>query len=475
MEIDQDAINSLVANPSESLSVEVKSWLDPTTPSGQGKIVRACLALYNRNGGFLLMGFDDTTLQPDAVGQLANVRSAFHVDDIQWLISKYAYELFEVGIGFSERAGVEHPVVVVPSGVTSPVAAKKKLVDGSGKTLVDVGEVYFRTLNASGVPSTSVAKPADWRDIAQICFDNREADIGRFLRRQLSSLDSRGLAEVLRHIGLATTLQPQSAEPSLREVAISVLDKGEQRFQLALDKRNLKEAAKRAAEGIAWQTALVLDPRLSNRVADAVFLNELLGSNPRYTGWPVWVDSRTFSDTANRPVRTADAWEALIASIGGWSSHLDFMRFEPDGRFYLRRALQDDLSDQVEPGTVLDPLLVILRVAEAIAVGLAMIGSLTKAETREESVIGFAFRWSKLSGRVLTTWANPLMTMMGASMAHEDEISTFVEVPAGTPTLSIAPFVDEATRELFALFDGERIAYNVIEDWTTKLLERRLR
>jgi hypothetical protein len=56
----------------------------------------------------------------------------------------------------------------------------------------------------------------------------------------------------------------------------------------------------------------------------------------------------------------------------------------------------------------------------------------------------------------------------------DNAVSTFVELSSNTPISSIAPFVDEATRDLFATFQGERILLNVIEDWTSQLVERRL-
>ena len=63
--------------------MELKCWIDPQTPEGQAKIIRACLALRNRNGGFLVIGFNDETMQPDTGEEPANVRAAF-----MWMIFK---------------------------------------------------------------------------------------------------------------------------------------------------------------------------------------------------------------------------------------------------------------------------------------------------------------------------------------------------------------------------------------------------
>jgi len=63
------------------------------------------LAIRNRNGGFPIIGFDDKTLQPDAGNEPGDVRTAFHIDKIQGIVSRYTSELFEVVVGFGKRDG----------------------------------------------------------------------------------------------------------------------------------------------------------------------------------------------------------------------------------------------------------------------------------------------------------------------------------------------------------------------------------
>jgi hypothetical protein len=51
----------------------------------------------------------------------------------------------------------------------------------------------------------------------------------------------------------------------------------------------------------------------------------------------MWLDSRSMTNTENRPRVVNDAMEYLIVSIqAGWSNHFDFARLDPKGEFFLR-------------------------------------------------------------------------------------------------------------------------------------------
>jgi hypothetical protein len=468
VQIEQAVIDSLVSRPAEALNVEIKRWIDPDSSAGIEKIVKGALALRNRNGGYLVIGFDDTTLLPDSGHEPVDIRGVFHVDKIQGHVSRHSSELFEIAIAFGIRNGVEHPVMIVPPGVRVPVAAKRNLIDGQ-RTLIRLGAVYFRTLAANGTVSTAEARPEDWRDIVEICFDNRETDIGRFLRRQLGGGDIATFVDALRQVGLEFNIPPV---PTLRDRALALLDDGESRFQMALQSRSLDADAKRLAIAGSWSVALVIDPPKDNARPDRTFSNTLASANPRFTGWPIWQDSSASSDAHNRPVVRDRAVEALIISIvSGWSDHLDFSRLDPKGEFFLRRTLQDDAVSRVPPGKVLDPILAILRTGEAIAVGLAFAKALGWGS--EDTRLSFAFRWTRLSGRQLESWANPLVPITGGT-AHDDTATTFVELSLDTPLTAIAPSVEQATLDLFLLFDGYKLPTEAIEYWVRRLIERNL-
>jgi hypothetical protein len=460
MKTPQSRIDDLVARPSEGLPVEVKSWIDPATPEGAAKIARGCLAMRNQNGGFMIFGLNDQTLQVETAGKPANVRDIFHTDKIQQLISRYAHESFEIEVAFAERDGIEIPVIVVPDGVQYPVASKADLMGPDGKKLMRVGDVYCRTLNANGRASTAVVQPKDWRDLFDRCFENREADIGRFLRRHLGSS--------------ADGLLPLGVKPhvTLQAQTLSFLDDGIDHFVRAASARNLTGVAHEMANGAKFEVALIISPLKSDEMPTATFRQTLASSNPNLTGWPIWLDSAGFADEAARPLVKDGTWQALIVSAqAGWSDHLDFELFDPNGRFYLLRNLQDDGGGRA-PGSVLDPIIAILRVAETIAVGLAFARALGWQPL--DTTLAFAFRWTKLTGRKLEPWANPGVNISAYERTGSDSVTSYVEVPLDTPLSAITPVVEAVVRQLFVQFGGYQLPGKAIEDWTRKLVERRL-
>jgi hypothetical protein len=455
----------LVDRPSESLSVELKQWIDPDLPDGVAKIARATLALRNFGGGYLVIGFSNDTLAPDVTNAPADAHVAFHHDKIQGLVSRYASEPFEIIVSFPTRDGQAYPVIEIPPGVKTPVAAKADLMH-NGQRLVTADDVYVRTLRANNTPSTARAGWKDWPKVMEVCFDNREADIGRFLRRHLSGINSDALKDFF-----AGSIHGADAAPTTEEAAKSLLQEGETRFQTTLSQRNVV-----LPPHGTWEVALVLHGALGQFSASREFLNLLDSTNPDYTGWPVWLDSRAFTDVDSRPYVVDGGWEALIVALDSdWSKHVDFLRFDPRGRFYLRRALQDDISGSDRapaPLTVIDFALQVIRVAEALAVGTAFAKAMS---TDSEKTVGtFAFRWTGLRGRQLDSWANRERYISPGRRAHQDIVISTVMIPADVSVSGLDVFVAQVLAPLFEVFDGFVLGQTVYEDLTKRLIERRL-
>ncbi len=196
-----------------------------------------------------------------------------------------------------------------------------------------------------------------------------------------------------------------------------------------------------------------------------------------HTGWPIWVISDGFSNLADQPHVHDHTWEQFIVGLsGGWTDTISFMVFDPKGRFYFRREIEDDLGGDGErkplPLTTLEFGIAILRVAEAIAVGIAYAKAM--GCDPEMTTLSFYFGWNRLNGRELSSWANPLRFIRGGGKAYENEVRSYVEVPLNAPLSRLSEFVKTVIDPLFEVFNGFVISQTAVDDMTQRLINRRL-
>lgn len=463
MAYDEKYLKALVDNPGERLAVEVKTWIDPGTPEGIAKIAKACIALRNNNGGFLLIGFDNETGMPDTKNIPSDVHARYHPDVIQGIAARYASQAFEVEAHLVERDGQEYPVICISDGVKTPVAAKAGLRDSSGSVLIRDHAVYVRTLNSNNTASTSEAKYNDWENLTTICLDNREADIARFVRRHLAGTDTSKLKEVIAELA---SISPQ---PGCQELAVQTLDIGGGRFRAVVQERGLS-----LPEHGSWEVAFVICGEVPKHSPNSDFLNLIASSNPHFTGWPLWMESRQFTDTDARPYVYGSAWEALVVFLDrDPSKHIDFWRIDPRGRFYHRRAIEDDISASQEapvPLTTLDFTLPIWRISEAMALGIRFAKALGCSV--EKNALAYCIRWTGLRGRRLASWVDSWSYMSPAGTAYQDEVVSAVDLPIETPDSALFQYVYEALKPLYEVFDGSKVSVETVEGMVEKALAR---
>jgi len=455
MTISEQDLQRLTANPRETIDLELKEWLDPDSPEGKAKIARACIALFNANGGFLIIGFtDDGQI---ASNQPANARETYHPDVIQGIVSKFASQPIALDVHFVEREGVTFPVIRVPAGVTTPCAAKSELRVGKEKPLIKDQAVYVRSVSSNNTVSTSEPRVADWERLVRICHDNREADIGRFLRRHLSGLNLDALRELL-NFG--------PPEPSLDDRTKEFLDTGFRRFNAQLKKRGL------SLPGLAtFEASIIVEGEFPSRHADTEFYLQLQLNKPRHTGWPPWIDARNFQGPEGATYVNEGGWECFIRTkLMG--DILDFWRAEPIGRFYHLRGLEDDShwDRGINPSTLFDFALHTGRIAEVVSIGTYFARALGAAD--ESTFIGFACRFTGLEGRVLQSWSSPDRLLRSRSTAVQDAITTTAVLPL--ESASLVPTVEQLIAPVLALFDGTKLHTSVIEGIVSEVINRRM-
>ncbi len=424
-------IQELVKQPRESLTIELKSWIDPDTPGGIKTLIKTAIAMRNNNGGYILIGFDNNTCQPDHDHVPENVQELFHQDKIQGMVAKYASEAFEVEIHFPEIEGNAFPVIEIRPGVRTPVGTKRDYIE-NGATYIPQNKVYVRSLSSNNTPSTTEATWKDWGPLVETCFDNREADIGRFLRRHIGGLSP----EVLGSFAASIT-EGMKPEETLEETVKNFLQKGQDRFQVrAAEKKVLPE------EFGTSEVAAVIDGEVPPHSANLDFLRLIDSSNPNHSGWPSWVVLHTPRDKEAKPYMFEGAWESFIISSSFEYKTLDFWRVEPEGCFYLLEALEDDFSGSdrtPKPFEAFDFGTPIYRVAESLAVSLAFARAMGCES--EKTQLAYCFKWTRLKGRVLCSWKNPARYISPGRTAFTDEAVSEIIVPLDTPDSALAQYV----------------------------------
>lgn len=455
----------MLQNLRETLAVEVKSWLDPATPHDVGIIARAAIALRNNDGGYLVIGFDDETLQPVEDKRPQDHQRVYHQDIIQGIVRRHASEAFEIEVVFVKRAGFEYPVVVVPAGVKTPVAARCDLFDNSfGKKIINEHAVYVRSLDANNTASTTSAKWQDWAGLVERCMDNREADIGRFMRRYVGTSAFPVVASP------ASPAEQERKRSQDAETACGALmQRGRQRFQEENSARSFTPP-----DVGYWEVALkIVGTTPEKHSASQSFLNLIGSCNPSLTGWPIWLDSRGFDEKDARPYVFDNAWEAHIISLdGAWTDHLDFWRMEPPSGFYLLRAIDDDIARSPNapgPRKQLDFSVLIWRVGEAIVVGKRFAEAL-KFES-ESTRLHFLFHWNGLRNRTLSSWASP-RRLLQSRATRQDDVVAFLEVPQAVADSTLHEYIEIVVKKVFLIFEGYEISSKIVQEIVSELLNR---
>ena len=452
--------DDLLANPRESLGVEIKQWLDPTRDEGKAKIAKACMALRNNDGGILAIGIKNDG-SVDTANAPPDVRSAFHQDVIQEIVSKYASEAFEVQVSFPVKDEQELAVVVIRPGVRTPIACKADL-PGNG-SLLKTDSVYVRTLSANNRVSSSAARWKDWEPLVQRCLENREADIGAFVRRHLSSLDFGLLLDGLRN--------EATRRPNLTGVerAVALLDDGYARFEAAVSKRNQRLDVRLGTR----EAAIVIDGDVARAELSEESLFRLDATVPRHTGWHPWV---VLGGPEDCPYVLDDGWEAFIASDdSAFGKHLDFWRIEAAGRLYHLRGIEDDMpfgQGAPEPYTSLDFYLEISRTAEILSDAMAIAQAFNAQP--DQSSLCVAMRLRNLQGRCLTSWVVPSRVFHSRAQSRQNEIKVVTQVPLDTPRNALAPHVERLVAPVFALFGGSKLEPSVIAGIVNETVGRRM-
>jgi hypothetical protein len=465
MPTDPDDLKRRLANVQESLDTELKPWFDPREDNKRALIAKACMALRNNDGGVLVIGINDDGT-PDNRGFIKEPRKTFHPDVVQDIVSKFSSERFETTVHFVERDGMERVMIEVPAGVRMPVICRQDLPKkGNAEglepgTLLEENAVYVRTLVANGRVSTSEAKLADWPRIMEHCFNNREADIGAFMRRQLSGIDISQTTAMLSEI-----LQSARA-PTPSEEADGQLDRCYAHF-VELGKTHQPPAPSDVG---TREASIVIAGDFTKPDLTEAFLLGLETTTPTYSGWRPWaaiLNNRTREQGA---YVLDDGWESFYFEMEMWRM-LEFSRIDAEGRFYYVESLNGDLQKIGKPKTDLEFVYETDRVTEIVAIALCFARAFCGPKATNDLVI--TMRWKGLKDRYLSSMRDH-RNFRAPRTAKQDVIVTHATIALDIATNAIGLHIERLVKPVFALFGGWSFDSSVIQRIVSNRLDTRI-
>lgn len=441
----EEIIESFLKNPTESLKIEIKEWLDITSDHGKAKLVKSCIALYNNNGGLLVIGFDNNgTIK----SQFSNekIKEDFHFDAIQQIISRYSSELIEVSIILHNFKNKLYPFIFIPSGVKRPSYIKSELIskdiNGNQKILLGNRKIFIRTLSSNGTVSSSEPQQKDWDKLFDYCMENREGDIAKFLQKHLTETHLKTIGDYFteKNINFSKSEKPNQ-NPS-----INCLSYGYKCFLNTTKNNPLVNHG-------SFQVAFKINDSNLNIKLSQTLLNLLKVNNPRPSGWPLWVILLNSPDELKKPKKYENRYEGLILD----RFNIDFWVITKEKCFYHYRAFRDDINgsetSQAKNAKLktIDYVWQTQLISESIKTALSFSKSLG---AKEDTNLSFTFKLTGLKNRLITSWAHPAFEIYNDEKSNEDIFSYSLDIPINTSEINISFYTFEIIQSLFLMFGG---------------------
>jgi hypothetical protein len=134
---------------------------------------------------------------------------------------------------------------------------------------------------------------------------------------------------------------------------------------------------------------------------------------------------------------------------------LDFAIFDPKGRFFLRRAFEDDMgADALKAAKTIEIYIQAWRIAEALAVGRAFANALGASS---ETSLSFAYRWSGIKNRQIDLWAHLGAEFLSARASQQDISQSNVAIAASANDEEIVGRTVDALQKLVLPFGDVKI------------------
>jgi hypothetical protein len=432
-------LQPLVTEPREDLSAEYKNWLDLATNGHRATLAKAAIALANHGGGFIVIGFEDTTsglqsrARPTTISEVAQ-------DAINDAIRRYASPSFHCELHSVTHPTTEviHPVIVVPGTMTVPIMSKR---DFQG--VISQNRCYIRK---PGPKSEEPQNGEEWRTLLNRCVRAGRDDMLEAIRSIVSGhVDTREV--------------PLDAAEQLRVFC----DAGKGRWEELVEILP-KDAPERFPQGYyEMGFKLVGTPPASN-LAD---LQDRLKQARRIklTGWTPFLNLARSEWTPYAHQNFVEAWvgRPVAGRDNNDPSLSDFWRASPDGSLYTIRGYAEDSIANQPAGQLFDINLPVWRIAEGILFARRL------AETYQGvDAIVIRCRFTGLCGRRLSSISHR-RAVFRDDVSRTDEIVMDANVTPRQIDDNLVEVTHHLLASLYELFNFHRIRVELVREELNRL------
>lgn len=208
-----------------------------------------------------------------------------------------------------------------------------------------------------------------------------------------------------------------------------------------------------------WEVAAVISTATSNWIANRTFLNLLKRELPDYGFSKIWSLEGVNGFDYIRPRVYSNRWEN-VAINDNEETKLRceyFNIFDPKGKFYHLRSLDDDLyfdRETKSSGQCFDVHLPIVQCIQSIKTILKIAKNF---ELQEKDYIEISFRWRGLSNRELASWLLKESYFNLEYKAYQDGITITIFVNPNTELAKLHPKIHYLLLPVYRLFEGFEI------------------
>ena len=415
-------LESLVAQPRETLEIELKEWLDVGGDKlHDADLGQACLALANHGGGFVVIGFQEGGSRwvpaPDRPSDL----DKYNADYINGIIKKYADPPFHCEVHFvaDPATGEKYPVVVVPGGHQVPVRAKS--ADPERRHIKEHA-YYIRRPGPESAPPRSAA---EWHTLIRRCV--------------LAARDD--LLEGIRAAVMPPTSDLSAAGGEAETELDGWFQQSIERWRLQAD--TLPAGSPGRCEHGYWALGYALS---SDAVAlQLPELSRLLAQiSSRVSGWAPWYPSLPAPLDPHAYDNALECWTGTFNDIPFLA---EYWRASPQGLAFILRGYQEDRL--LAPGTQFSLPLPMIDLGEC----LMHAHRLADALGDPDAAVDVRVMWTGLDGRQLMTWPN-LGLLVASRVSHQNESGAKLHVDrASSIPDALTDLVMTLTQSLYWLFD----------------------